>query len=629
MFESVWLLFALPALGALIILFAGQWMSQKVVGWVASAAVLAAFVVSVMLFFSLTALPSAERSITITWWQWMTIGDFKVPAAVLIDPLSVTMAMVVTGVGALIHIYSIGYMDHEPRYQRFFFYLNFFILAMLTLVMSNNFLGMFVGWEGVGLASFLLIGFWFDKRDDMYGWYADCGKKAFIVNRIGDFGMILAMIMVWSTLGTLVFTELGETVHHLAPATAAIICLLLLLGAAGKSAQIPLYVWLPDAMAGPTPVSALIHAATMVTAGVYMIIRTNLLWHVGVPAGEVAAWIGMLTALLAATIAMGQTDLKKILAYSTVSQLGYMVAAAGMAAYGAALFHLVTHAFFKALLFLAAGSVMHATDGILDINRLGGLRAKMPTTYRTFLVGAAALAGIPLLSGFFSKDAILVAALDHNILLYIVGAVTALLTAVYSFRAVFLTFHGQPRDPHIFEHVHESPRIMTTPLWILAFLSLVGGVINLPFILSLEHWLEPVVGEHEKILLVTELLGITLSIVIAVFGFLLARALYLRHESWAERLAAPIAFLRPMIEHKWYVDELYRATIVNPLKAVSGWFARVFDPKVIDGAVNGVGAVVNDAGEAVRKLQNGAIPTYALSIFLGVVAVLFYFLFIG
>jgi NADH-quinone oxidoreductase subunit L len=629
MFESVWLLFALPALGALIILFAGQWMSQKIVGWVASAMVLGAFAVSVMLFFSLVALPAAERSITITWWQWMTIGDFAVPAAVLIDPLSVTMAMVVTGVGALIHIYSIGYMDHEPRYQRFFFYLNFFILAMLTLVMSNNFLGMFVGWEGVGLASFLLIGFWFDKKDDMYGWYADCGKKAFIVNRIGDFGMILAMIMVWSTLGTLVFTDLTEAAHHLAPATALIICLLLLLGATGKSAQIPLYVWLPDAMAGPTPVSALIHAATMVTAGVYMIIRTNALWHMSVDAGLVTAWIGMLTALLAASIAIVQTDLKKILAYSTVSQLGFMIAAAGLAAYGAALFHLVTHAFFKALLFLAAGSVMHATHGILDINRLGGLRTKMPTTYRTFLVGAAALAGIPLMSGFFSKDAILVVELEKNLALYLIGVVTALLTAIYSFRAVFVTFHGQPRDQHLHDHVHESPSVMTIPLWILAVLSVIGGVINLPFIHTLDTWLKPVIGEHEKIPLVLELLGIMISIVIVVVGVLIARALYLTNEAWAKQLVERFAFLRRPAEHKWYVDEMYVFFIVAPLKGISGWFARIVDPKVIDGAVNGVGGVLSDAGEAVRKLQNGAIPAYALSIFLGVVAVLFYFIFAG
>ncbi|MBE2239831.1 MAG: NADH-quinone oxidoreductase subunit L [Caldilineaceae bacterium] len=629
MLESVWLLFALPALGALIILFAGRWMSQKVVGWVASAAVLGAFLVAVSLWFSLAGLPAEARSVTVTWWEWMTIGAFRVPAAVLIDPLSVIMALVVTGVGFLIHVYSIGYMEHEPRYQRFFFYMNFFILAMLTLVMSNNFLGMFVGWEGVGLASFLLIGFWFDKRDDMYGWYADAGKKAFIVNRIGDFGMILAMIMVWSTVGTLIFTELGAAVHNLAPATATIICLLLLLGATGKSAQIPLYIWLPDAMAGPTPVSALIHAATMVTAGVYMIIRTNALWHLSLDAGLTTAWIGMVTALLAASIALVQTDLKKILAYSTISQLGFMIAAAGLGAYGAALFHLVTHAFFKALLFLAAGSVMHATDGILDINRLGGLRHKMPTTYRTFLIGAAALAGIPLFSGFFSKDAILVIELQRNVALYLIGAVAALLTAIYSFRAVFVTFHGQPRDQHIYDHAHESPSVMTIPLWILAVLSVAAGVINLPFVLTLDHWLEPVIGEHEQIPLVLELLGITLSIVIAVFGVLIARARYLTHEPWVARLEQPFAFLKPTLEHRWYVDDLYAFFIVSPLKGVSGWFARVFDPKVIDGAVNGVGGVINGTGEVVRKVQNGAIPTYALSILLGVVAVLFYFLFVG
>jgi NADH-quinone oxidoreductase subunit L len=629
MFDYAWLLFAFPALGALIILFLGPRLSQRVVGWIASAAALAAFGVSVLLFFALNGLPPEQQSVTITWWQWMTVANLHIPAAVLIDPLSVLMALVVTGVGSLIHIYSIGYMEHEPRYQRFFFYLNFFILAMLILVMSNNFVGMFVGWEGVGLASYLLIGFWFDKRDDMYGWYADCGKKAFIVNRIGDFGMLLAMFMIWSSLGTLVFTEVTAGAHTLAVGTATAICLLLLLGASGKSAQIPLYIWLPDAMAGPTPVSALIHAATMVTAGVYMMVRTGALWHVAVPASEVAAWIGALTALLAATIALRQNDLKKILAYSTVSQLGYMVMAAGLGAYGAAMFHLTTHAFFKALLFLGAGSVMHATGGILDINRLGGLRTKMPATYRTFVIGTAALAGIIPFSGFFSKDAILVAALDKNVAIYIVGAVTALLTAFYSFRALFVTFHGEPRDAHIFAHVHESPRIMTAPLWVLAFLALVGGLLNLPFVLTLEHWLEPAIGVHEAPGVAVELLGILLSILISFFGLLMAWAYYIRHEAWPANLAKPFSFLRNVIDHKWYVDELYGAVIVRPLIAVSGWFARVFDPKVIDGAVNAVGDVTVDAGEAVRKLQNGAIPTYAFSIFLGVVVVLIYFIFAG
>jgi NADH-quinone oxidoreductase subunit L len=629
MFDYAWLLFAFPALGALIILFLGPRLPQRVVGWIASAAALAAFGVAALLFVGLNSLPAEEQLVTITWWQWMTVANLHIPAAVLIDPLSVLMALVVTGVGSLIHIYSIGYMEHEPRYQRFFFYLNFFILAMLILVMSNNFVGMFVGWEGVGLASYLLIGFWFDKRDDMYGWYADCGKKAFIVNRIGDFGMLLAMFMIWSSLGTLVFTEVTAGAHTLAVGTATAICLLLLLGASGKSAQIPLYIWLPDAMAGPTPVSALIHAATMVTAGVYMMVRTGALWHVAVPASEVAAWIGALTGLLAATIALRQNDLKKILAYSTVSQLGYMVMAAGLGAYGAAMFHLTTHAFFKALLFLGAGSVMHATGGILDINRLGGLRTKMPATYRTFVIGTAALAGIIPFSGFFSKDAILVAALDKNVAIYIVGAVTALLTAFYSFRALFVTFHGEPRDAHIFAHVHESPRIMTAPLWVLAFLALVGGLLNLPFILTLEHWLEPAIGVHEAPGVAVELLGILLSILISFFGLLMAWAYYIRHEAWPANLAKPFSFLRNLIDHKWYVDELYGAVIVRPLIAVSGWFARVFDPKVIDGAVNAVGDVTVDAGEAVRKLQNGAIPTYAFSIFLGVVVVLIYFIFAG
>jgi NADH-quinone oxidoreductase subunit L len=629
MFEYAWLLFAFPALGALTILFLGPRLPQRVVGWIASAAALAAFGVSVLLFFALNGLPPEQQSVTVTWWQWMTVANLHIPAAVLIDPLSVLMALVVTGVGSLIHIYSIGYMAHEPRYQRFFFYLNFFILAMLILVMSNNFVGMFVGWEGVGLASYLLIGFWFDKRDEMYGWYADCGKKAFIVNRIGDFGMLLAMFMIWSSLGTLVFTEVTAGAHTLAVGTATAICLLLLLGASGKSAQIPLYIWLPDAMAGPTPVSALIHAATMVTAGVYMMVRTGALWHVAVPASEVAAWIGALTGLLAATIALRQNDLKKILAYSTVSQLGYMVMAAGLGAYGAAMFHLTTHAFFKALLFLGAGSVMHATDGILDITRLGGLRTKMPSTYRTFLVGTAALAGIIPLSGFFSKDAILVAALDKNVAIYVVGAVTALLTAFYSFRALFVTFHGEPRDAHIAAHVHESPRIMTIPLWILAFFAAVAGVINLPFVLTLEYWLEPAIGHHEAPGVAVELLGILLSILISFFGLLMAWAYYIRHEAWPANLAKPFSFLRNLIDHKWYVDELYGAVIVRPLIAVSGWFARVFDPKVIDGAVNAVGDVTVDAGEAVRKLQNGAIPTYAFSIFLGVVVVLIYFILAG
>ena len=590
---------------------------------------LAAFGVALALFVALQGLPPEEQSVTVTLWQWMTIGAFQIPAALLIDPLSILMALVVTGVGFLIHVYSIGYMAHEPRYQRYFFYLNFFILAMLVLVMSNNFLGMFVGWEGVGLASYLLIGFWFDKKDDMYGWYADCGKKAFIVNRIGDFGMLVAMFMIWTTLGTLVFTDLSAATHALPVETATIICLLLLLGASGKSAQIPLYIWLPDAMAGPTPVSALIHAATMVTAGVYMIVRTNALWHVTLPAELVAGTIGMLTALLGASIALVQTDLKKTLAYSTISQLGFMIAAAGLGAYGAAMFHLTTHAFFKALLFLGAGSVMHATDGVLDMRRLGGLRHKMPSTYRTFLVGAAALAGIIPLAGFFSKDAILAGTLEKAPVLYIIGAFTALLTAFYSFRMLFLTFHGEPRDEHLAAHVHESPRIMTVPLWILAFCTVFAGLLNLPFVLTLDKWLEPAIGHVTHPSVPVELFVMLVSIILSFFGLIMAWALYVKGEHWPARLGGIFGFMRPVLDHKWYVDSLYDLVIVRPLNAVSSWFARFFDPKIIDGAVNGVGQVCIDAGEYVRRLQNGAVPTYAFSILLGVVAVLLYFVFIG
>ncbi|MFN8491483.1 MAG: NADH-quinone oxidoreductase subunit L [Caldilineaceae bacterium] len=630
MTDFAWLLFILPAAGALINLLIGHRLNKQTIGMIASGVVVAAFLVGLGLLFSLIALKPEERSVTVPLWDWITIGKFQVGAAMLIDPLSVTMTLVVTGVGALIHIYATSYMEHDERFQRFFIYLNFFIFAMLILVLSNSFLGMFVGWEGVGLASFLLIGFWFDQRDDSYGYYADAGKKAFLVNRVGDFGMIIAMLALWSALGTLNFTDVTTHANTLAVGTANLVCFMLLLGAAGKSAQIPLYVWLPDAMAGPTPVSALIHAATMVTAGIYMIARTHALWQVGAAASETAAWIGALTALLAATMALVQTDLKKILAYSTVSQLGYMMLGVGVGAYGASIFHLVTHAFFKALLFLAAGSVMHGLHGELDIRKMGGLKDKMPTTFWTFAAGSAALAGIPLLSGFWSKDAILAGALDHNPALYIIGLVTALLTAFYSFRSVFVPFYGAPRDKHLYNHAHESPNAMTMPLKILAVLALIGGLLQLPFGIpsfGLEHWLEPAIGVIEEPFLTNELIALTLSALIAVFGFLLAFEQYRRNSPRARQLTQPFKVLQPLAEHKWYVDEIYMAAIVNPLRAVSGWFATVIDQKGIDALVNWVGTISFDLGEPVRRLQNGAIPSYALSILLGVTVIVAYFVF--
>jgi NADH-quinone oxidoreductase subunit L len=628
MFDLAWLLFALPAAGALFILLLGPFLPRKVVGWAASLAVLGAFAVAVGLFLSMGQLPEEERAITITYWQWMTVGSFNVDAAILVDPLSVTMAMLVTGVGALIHIYSIGYMAHEERYQRFFFYMNFFILAMLVLVMSNNFLSTFVGWEGVGLASYLLIGFWFEQRDDQYGWYADAGKKAFLVNRIGDAAYLIAMFIIWTNVGSLVYSTVEADAASLPTPVLVFVTLLLLFAVSGKSAQFPLYVWLPEAMAGPTPVSALIHAATMVTAGVYLIVRTYFLWDLAVEVSMVVGYVGILTAFFAATLALVQVDLKKILAYSTISQLGFMVAAAGVGSPASAIFILVAHAFFKALLFLAAGSVMHATDGVVDIRRLGGLRHKMPQTYLLFLIGAMALGGIPLLSGFWAKDAVLAGIADHDAwIIYIIGDITALLTAIYSFRAVFVTFNGTPRDQHVYDHAHESPMVMLAPMWVLAFFSVFVGLANTPFALTIETFLEPSTGGHEEIGLVLELFVITVSTIISLSGFFYAWARYIKREQWTIKIAEPLRVFRPAIYNKWYVDRIYNFWIVQPLLALSGWFARFFDPKVIDGAVNAVGDVANDSGEAVRKLQNGAVPTYAFSIFLGVVAVVLYFIF--
>lgn len=628
MLNLAWLLFMLPAAGALINLLVGHRLSRQTIGAIASGSVILAFLVAVGVWIALLGRDAEERVVTVHLWDWITIGNFHANAALLIDPLSATMALIVTGVGALIHIYSMSYMEHDERFQRFFIYLNFFIFAMLILVLSDNFVGMFVGWEGVGLASYLLIGFWFDQRDDSYGYYADAGKKAFLVNRIGDFGVILAITALWSTLGTVTFLEVFEGAEHgLAVGTANLVCLLLLLGAAGKSAQIPLYVWLPDAMAGPTPVSALIHAATMVTAGIYMIARTNVLWHIGTGAATTAAWIGGLTALLAATIALVQVDLKKILAYSTISQLGFMMLGVGVGAYGAAIFHLLTHAFFKALLFLAAGSVMHGLHGELDMRKMGGLKDKMPTTFRTFAIGAAALAGTPLLSGFFSKDAILAATMAQNPVLYIIGIFTALLTAFYSARLVIVPFLGKPRDKHLYDHAHESPPLMTTPLWILAGLSIIAGLFNLPYFVTLERWLEPALGHHEAPSLMIELAAFLLSIIAWAAGLVLANGLYLGNKEWAKQIVAPFKPLQPLVEHKWYIDEFYMTFIINPLRTLAEWFAKSVDKWGIDGMVNGVGKLSLQLGEQARYIQNGAVPTYALSIFIGVAVVVAYFVF--
>ena len=621
MLNFAWLLLVFPLLGALINLLIGRRLG-KAAGWLGAAAIGLAFVVAVGLFVGLWARPAEERSVVQLLWHWITIGTFKVDIALLIDPLSVTMALVVTGVSALIHVYSIGYMDHEPRYTRYFVYLNFFVLMMLVLVMADNFLLMYVGWEGVGLASYLLIGFWFDRPSA-----ADAGKKAFLVNRIGDFGMALAIMLIWSTIGTVSFSE----VFRQAPAlqgVATTLGLLLLLAATGKSAQIPLFVWLPDAMEGPTPVSALIHAATMVTAGVYMIARTHAIFQLSPTASHWVAWIGVLTAFMAGTIALVQTDLKRILAYSTISQLGYMFLGVGVGAYSAGIFHLITHAFFKALLFLGAGSVMHALHGELDIRKMGGLREKLPATYRTFLIGAAALAGVPLLSGFFSKDAILFKAFEANFLLYLVGTLTAFITAFYSFRAVFVPFWGKARDKKLADKAHEAPAVMTGPLWILAGLAVVGGLLNLPAVLSLEHWLEPVFADvtvaETAANLPLELGLLVVGALVAGLGIWLAYQAYVVQPQLPEQTAKRYDLAYRFLQAKWYVDELYMQMIVVPLRDLAGWLDATFDQRGIDGAVNGIARGLGAMGQGVRQLQTGLVGTYALAIVMGVVAVVGY-----
>lgn len=627
MIDYAWLLLALPALGALVNMFLGGRLSKNAIGWIATAAVAAAFAVAIIITLNLMGLPPEARSVTVQLWNWIHIGELSINAALLIDPLSAIMMLVITGVGTLIHIYSISYMHDDERVQRFFVYLNFFVFAMLILVLSDSFAGMFVGWEGVGLASYLLIGFWFDRRDDLYGWYADAGKKAFIVNRVGDFGMLVAMMAIWSALGTLTFSEVFAGAEAgLTASVATIICLGLLLGATGKSAQLPLFVWLPDAMAGPTPVSALIHAATMVTAGIYMIARTNVLWHLAPNVAELAAWIGALTAIMAATVAIVQTDLKKVLAYSTVSQLGFMMLAVGVGAYGAGIFHLVTHAFFKAVLFLGAGSVMHALHGETDMRKMGGLRAKMSTTWITMLLGAMALAGIPLMSGYFSKDAIMLGVLGHSIPLYAIGMITALLTAIYAFRMIFMTFHGEPRDKKLFDHAHESPALMTIPLWILGILSVLSGVLNLPFVLTLEHWLEPVVGHHTPPSLATEYFALGFSAVIALLGFYIAWSRYLKNAGWAKSLQKSFGAIQPALNGAWYIDNIYHRLVRDPLWAIAGWLGAVGDRSVIDGTVNGLSRGVERLGEGARRLQTGLVPVYAFSILVGVTALVLYFI---
>ncbi len=553
-------------------------------------------------------------------YAWIAAGSFKAAVGFQVDALSTLMIVTVTTISFLIHVYSFGYMRNDPGFARFFAYLNLFVFSMLLLVLANNYVLMFVGWEGVGLCSYLLIGFWYERKSA-----SDAGKKAFIVNRIGDFGFLLGIFLMVSYLGTVQFTEVFEKAPvMLSTGVATAIALLLFLGACGKSAQFPLYVWLPDAMEGPTPVSSLIHAATMVTAGVYMVARSNVLYTLAPTAGAVVAWVGVATAILAATIALVNTDIKRVLAYSTVSQLGFMFIGVGVGAYTAGIFHLFTHAFFKGLMFLAAGSVMHAMQDELDMRKMGGLLGKMRVTGVTFWVGALAIAGIPPLAGFWSKDEILVSAYrSGNTAIWLLGVAGAALTAFYMFRLILMTFHGRPRDQHLYDHAHESPWNMKAPLVVLALGSAVVGFVGVP---PGHGWIDAFLsdaagGAHNAAsggLSGGVLMGISISAGLLGIGFA-----YGMHR--AGRLGSASSNpLHGLLTRKWYVDEIYHALIVHPIHWLSLALSRVLDAIVVDGIVNGLGLFVKGAGWVVTRFQSGNAPTYALWMVLGVVAVLYY-----
>jgi NADH-quinone oxidoreductase subunit L len=672
--DLVWLIPALPLAGFLVLLLAGRRIGEPGAGWLATAACGGSFVATLIVYAGLVAEDAHDRSFVQTLFEWMPVGDLQVDIGFLADPLSITMALFVTGVGTLIHLYAIGYMHGDRDFPKFFVYMNLFIFSMLMLVLGSNLLVTFIGWEGVGACSYFLISFWFTDEAN-----ASAGKKAFVTNRVGDWGFLLAIFLAFASLGTVDYAGVTEGAEGLPAVTATAIGLLLFVGAVGKSAQIPLYIWLPDAMAGPTPVSALIHAATMVTGGVFLMTRVNPILGAGYDwAPDIIAWIGVITALVAATIAVAQNDIKKVLAYSTVSQLGYMFLAVGVGAYVAAIFHMVTHAFFKAQLFLGAGSVIHGMHDEQDMRRMGALRKVMPITAATTIVGWLAISGVPPFSGFFSKDEILLYAWGsggaQGRILWAIGLVTALLTAYYMSRLVFLTFFGQPRwtgehalaggdgsalpagvtaddpeqqgvakgeeaaaaagvepaadadgAPGAAHHPepHESPWLMTVPLIVLAVLAAVGEVINLPFttdLLVLEHWLEPVVEAdqlHIDVATGTKIALALIAIAAALVGIAGAALVYLRRR---------VRAVEPgVLAHAWYYDESITRFVGGP--GTKGFEAVAwFDRTVIDGAVNGIATLVRSSGRGLRTVQSGFVRSYALGISAGVVVVLGYFL---
>jgi NADH-quinone oxidoreductase subunit L len=676
--DLVVLIPALPLAGFLVLLVAGPRLGEPKAGWVATLACGGAFLAAVGTYAGLLAEPGEERSHVVTLFEWLPAGGFSVDVGFLADPLSITMALFVAGIGTLIHLYSIGYMHGDPKFSKFFLYLNLFVFSMLMLVLGDNLLVTFLGWEGVGACSYFLISFWFSSNAN-----ASAGKKAFVTNRIGDWGFMVAMFLTFASLGTLTYSGtdgLLARAGELAPVTATAIALLLFVGACGKSAQLPLFVWLPDAMAGPTPVSALIHAATMVTSGVYLMVRVNPVLAEAYAWGpSVIAWVGVATALFAATIAVAQTDIKKVLAYSTVSQLGFMFLAVGTGAYVAAVFHMVTHAFFKALMFLGSGSVIHGMHEEQDMRRMGGLRKFMPITAGTFIIGWLAIAGVPPFAGFWSKDEILLYAYAESPALWAVGLVTALLTAFYMSRQVFMVFFGDERwrtapeaeqvgepeattDEHAetdsspqalaaasepqasdasggyakgaeapleptghLDHPdpHESPWTMTVPLVVLAGLAIVGGGLNLPFTKDLhflEHWLEPSLFGNEAHIDVATATKVGLALLATLAG-LVGIALAVR--VYVQKRMKPVE--PQILADGWRYDRSISAFMGGPGQQAFEATAT-FDRTVIDGAVNGVAGLVRGSGRGLRVLQTGYVRSYALGLAVGVVVVLAYFI---
>ncbi|MBK6522412.1 MAG: NADH-quinone oxidoreductase subunit L [Sphingobacteriaceae bacterium] len=611
-------------MGFLINGFFGKKLSKSLSGLIACSAILASFILSVGIFIEARHLP--EHSQIVNLFSWISAGALNIPFEFVVDPLSTWFLLIITGIGFLIHVYSTSYMHDDEGFSRFFTYLNLFVFFMLLLVLGNNFLIMFVGWEGVGLCSYLLIGFWFKNTD-----YNNAARKAFIMNRIGDLGFLLGILLIFVTFGSTSFDQVFSKAGTAEHGTITAIALLLFIGAMGKSAQIPLYTWLPDAMAGPTPVSALIHAATMVTAGIYMITRANVFYSISETASAVVAVVGVATALFAATIGLFQNDIKKILAYSTVSQLGLMFLGLGVGAYSSSVFHVTTHAFFKALLFLGAGSVIHAMGGEQDVRKMGGLKKALPITFMTMLLGTIAISGVPGFSGFFSKDEILAHAYEHSPTLWFFGMLTSMLTAFYMFRLMFLTFWGSFRgtkEQH--HHLHESPKAMTFPLVILAILSVLGGVLGLPHLWGFHNF----IGDHLEPLILRKnpstlphdtewmLMGIASVAALAI--------IYVAYIIYRQRNIIPLnendkmPALQKTIYNKYYVDEIYDAIVRKPLDAISTVFYKFVDKQIIDGIVEGVGSSVKGIGSVVRLAQQGDISFYIITMMLGIIGILLF-----